>query len=413
VAEPMAQLAAVAGRIAGGDLDQRIGLKRHDEIGRAAAAFDAMADQLQATISRSDAILRTAAEGIFGLDRAGRAVFVNPAAARLTGFRPDQLVGQSVHALVHHSHADGTPYPEEECPVYRGLRAGTVVQVADEVFWRQDGSSFFVEYTSAPVAEAGDVVGSVVTFRDVSDRRAADQALEQRTQELMRSNAELEQFAYVASHDLQEPLRAIVSYLQLIERRYRGSLDERADRYIGYAVEGGRRMQALINELLTYSRVGRRGAEFGPTDCETILERAVANLRSAIAESGAEITRDPLPTVQADPTQLLQLFQNLIGNAIKFRGEAPPRVHVAAERKDGEWEFAVRDNGIGIAPEYHDRIFVIFQRLHGRDEYPGTGIGLAICKKIVERHGGRIWVESAPGQGTTFRFTIPDTGGTA
>ncbi len=413
VAEPLAQLATVAGRIAAGDLGQRIGLKRRDEIGQAAAAFDAMADQLQVTIGRSDAILRTAAEGIFGLDRDDRVLFVNPAAVRLTGYRRDELLGQRLHELVHHTRADGTPYPQEECPIYHSLQNRTVVQVADEVFWRRDGSSFFVEYTSAPAPEADSAVGSVVTFRDVSDRRQAEQALEQRTQELVRSNAELEQFAYVASHDLQEPLRAIVSYLQLIERRYKGSLDERADRYIGHAVDGARRMQVLINELLTYSRVGRRGEAFAPTDCEAVLERALANLRATIAESEAVVTHDPLPTVEGDPTQLVQLFQNLIGNAIKFRGTEPPRVHIGAERHDGEWRFTVRDNGIGIAPEYHERVFVIFQRLHGRDEYAGTGIGLAICKKIVERHGGRIGIESAPGEGTTFWFTIPDAGGSS
>jgi PAS domain S-box-containing protein len=412
VAEPMAQFAAVAGHIAGGDLDQRIRLPRRDEIGRAAAAFDAMADQLQGTIGRNDAILRTAAEGIFGLDREGRAIFANPAAARLTGYRREELLGEPVHERVHHTRADGTPYPDDECPIQRGLGDGTVAQVTDEVFWRKDGSSFFVEYTSAPVVEADEVIGGVVTFRDVTDRRRAEQALDERTRELLRSNAELEQFAYVASHDLQEPLRAIVSYLQLIERRYKGHLDERADRYIGHAVAGTRRMQVLINELLTYSRVGRRGGAFAPVDGEAIFEQAIANLRTAIAQSEARVTHDPLPTVQGDPTQLLQLFQNLIGNAIKFRAEAPPRVHVAAEHNDGAWQFAVRDNGIGIAPEYHDRVFVIFQRLHGRDEYPGTGIGLAICKKIVERHGGRIWIESRPGEGTTFRFTIPDAGGT-
>jgi PAS domain S-box-containing protein len=371
-----------------------------------------MADQLQATIGRNDAILRTAAEGIIGLNQDDRVIFVNPAARRLTGFRDDELLGQRLHALVHHSRPDGSPYPQEECPIYRSIQSGMMGQVANEVFWRKDGTSFFVEDTSAPAVEGNDVVGSVVTFRDVTDRRHADQALEERTQELLRSNAELEQFAYVASHDLQEPLRAIVSYLQLIERRYKGNLDERADRYIGHAVDGARRMQVLINELLTYSRVGRRGGAFVPVDCEVIFEQAVANLRSAIADSEAQVTRGPLPTVDGDPTQLLQLFQNLIGNAIKFRAEAPPHVEITAERNAGEWQFAVRDNGIGIAPDYHDRVFVIFQRLHGRDEYPGTGIGLAICKKIVERHGGRIWIESEPGAGTTFRFTIPEAGGT-
>jgi light-regulated signal transduction histidine kinase (bacteriophytochrome) len=205
----------------------------------------------------------------------------------------------------------------------------------------------------------------------------------------------------------------VVSYLQLLERRYRSLLDDRAVKYIDYAVDGARRMQTLINDLLVYSRAGRRTEERQPVDLEAILERVLKSLDVAITESGATITHDPLPTVEADPVGLGQLFQNLIGNALKFRGDEPPRIHVAAARQDGAWLFSVRDNGIGIAPEYQERIFILFQRLHGRDEYAGTGIGLAICKKIVERHGGRLWVESAAGEGTRFLFTIPDSGGTS
>jgi PAS domain S-box-containing protein len=246
------------------------------------------------------------------------------------------------------------------------------------------------------------------------ERIRAEQALAQRAAELARSNAELEQFAYVASHDLQEPLRAVVSYVQLLEKRYRGQLDERADRSIGHAVDGARRMQTLISDLLAFSRVERRGAPFGPTDTEAVLGAVLENLRPAIEESGAVVTHDPLPPLVADRTQLVQLFQNLIGNAIKFRADAPPRVHLSAEpdQETGGWRFAVRDHGIGISPEYHDRIFLIFQRLHGRNEYPGTGIGLAVCKRIVERHGGRIWLESSgDNAGSTFYFTIPNQDG--
>jgi light-regulated signal transduction histidine kinase (bacteriophytochrome) len=213
----------------------------------------------------------------------------------------------------------------------------------------------------------------------------------------------LEQFAYVASHDLQEPLRMVASYLGLLERRYRGRLDEKADKFIHYAVDGAARMQALIEDLLTYSRVGRQGKPFEPTDCDAVVAAVVADLGS----QGAAVSCAGLPTVLADRGQLTQLFQNLIGNALKFCNGAPPRVEVRAERRGGEWLFAVRDNGIGIAPEHRERIFVIFQRLHTRAQYPGTGIGLAICKKVVERHGGRIWVESEPGQGSTFFFTLP------
>lgn len=242
-----------------------------------------------------------------------------------------------------------------------------------------------------------------------------EQKVEERTEELTRlthSNADLAQFAYIASHDLQEPLRMITSYLQLIEQRYKDKLDADGTEFISYAVDGANRMQTMINDLLTFSRVGTRGKPFEPTDCEVILDQTLANLQIAIEKSQAIITHDPLPTVIADDTQMVQLFQNLIGNAIKFRSQEPPQVHISAQAKGEEWVFSVRDNGIGIDLQYAERIFVIFQRLHSREEYPGTGIGLAVCKSVIERHGGKIWVESQPRKGSTFYFTIPKRGGT-
>ncbi|MBM3315974.1 hypothetical protein FJY71_09120, partial [candidate division WOR-3 bacterium] len=242
---------------------------------------------------------------------------------------------------------------------------------------------------------------------EVAERKRAMDALEKKEVELKRSNAELEQFAYVASHDLQEPLRMVGSYTQLLSRRYQGKLDKDADEFIGFAVDGVTRMQRLINDLLQFSRVGTRGREPQPVESAAVLDRALLNLKLALEDKGAEVTRGPLPRVMADDRQLEQLFQNLVGNAVKFQREGTPKVHVRAERSNGGWMFSVRDNGIGIDRQYADRIFQVFQRLHTRDEFPGTGIGLAVCKKIVERHGGRIWVESEPGSGADFRFTLP------
>jgi len=244
---------------------------------------------------------------------------------------------------------------------------------------------------------------------EMAERMRAEEALRERSEDLERSNKELEQFAYVASHDLQEPLRMVSSYTQLLERRYKDQLDADAHDFIHFAVDGTARMQRLINDLLTYSRVSTRGKPFERTYCEVAIDQALDNLRLTIEDSGAVITRDPLPTVMADDAQLTQLFQNLLGNALKFHGDQPPRIHVGVERGDSEWLVSVRDNGIGIDPQYYERIFVIFQRLHNKEKYPGTGIGLAICKRIVERHGGRIWVESEPGEGSTFYFTLPES----
>jgi PAS domain S-box-containing protein len=251
------------------------------------------------------------------------------------------------------------------------------------------------------------IAGAIANVRLFTERKHAEEALKEKTEELARSNRDLEQFAYVASHDLQEPLRMVTSYVQLLAKRYKGKLDSDADEFIGFAEDGAIRMCKLINDLLTYSLVGTRGKELEPTDCKTVLDQSLNNLKVAIEENGAVVTHDPLPTVMADRPQLGQLFQNLIGNAIKFRSNEPPRVHVSASRNGNGWIFSVRDNGIGITAEYSKSIFIIFQRLHSRQEYAGTGIGLAICKKIVERHGGHIWVESEVGKGATFYFTLP------
>ena len=247
----------------------------------------------------------------------------------------------------------------------------------------------------------------LLALEDISERKTIERALQLHMKELERSNADLEQFAYVASHDLQEPLRMIASFTQLLAKRYKGKLDSDADEFIAYIVDGSTRMHRLINDLLAYARLSSRAAEFVPTDCEAVFADAVSNLGSAMEENGATVTHDPLPTVMADKDQLSRLFQNLLSNAIKFRAADPPVVHVSARRSGNEWLFSVRDNGIGIDPEQFERVFLVFQRLHGKSEYSGTGVGLAICRKIVERHGGKIWIESHAGKGSTFYFTLP------
>jgi len=253
----------------------------------------------------------------------------------------------------------------------------------------------------------GHIIGAIETFEDITDRKNAEDSLHERSEALERSNQELEKFAYVASHDLQEPLRMVSSYMQLLSRRYEGKIDADADEFISFAVDGAKRMQILINDLLAYSRIGTRGREFEPVPCEEVLGLALVNLLTVIEETESVVTHDELPTVMADKTQLVQLFQNLISNAIKFRSDKQPRVHVSAKHKENEWIFSIKDNGIGIDPRYEDRIFEVFQRLHGRGQYSGTGIGLAICKKIVERHGGLIRLQSEEGEGATFYFSLP------
>jgi light-regulated signal transduction histidine kinase (bacteriophytochrome) len=289
----------------------------------------------------------------------------------------------------------------------------------------QDGRSCLRDFIPISLNETS--FGRLWIHTDISERKQMESTLAQAKAELERHNLELEQrvfertaslrqaltemeqFAYVASHDLQEPLRTVTSFSQLLARRYQGRLDSDADEFITFMVEAATRMQTLINDLLALSRIGTRGQPFAPIACDEILQVTQKNLDVAMAESGAAITHDPLPTLVADRTQLTQLFQNLFSNAIKFRRpKTAPCIHVSAAREDGGWRLSVRDNGIGIDPRYFERIFIVFQRLHNRDEYPGTGIGLAICKKIVERHGGRLWVESEPGIGATFCFTIPD-----
>ncbi|MGC9964123.1 MAG: PAS domain S-box protein [Syntrophobacteraceae bacterium] len=354
---------------------------------------------------RYRSLVETMNDGLLVRDENDTITYVNERLCRIWGYSPDEVIG---HQLRDFLDEENLIILEDQLARRRGG-----ADAPYEITWRdKDGRKVFTIMSPKPVFGAdGQFKGSFVVITDITNRKQAEEALARQAAELARSNAELEQFAYVASHDMQEPLRMIASYVQLLARRYKGSLDGDADEFIGYAVDGAKRMQQMINDLLAYSRVGRRAEDFKPVECETALDWALMNLATSIAESSSVITHEPLPTVVACGGLLGQLFQNLIGNAIRFRAGDPPRIHVSAERKGSEWLFSVRDNGIGFDMQYTDRIFMIFQRLHGKGKYSGTGIGLAICKKIVERHGGRIWAESKPGKGTIFYFTIPAEGG--
>jgi PAS domain S-box-containing protein len=357
--------------------------------------------------ARLRAIVETAVDGIVTIDAQGLIDSFNPAAERLFGYEPDEVIGQNVSVLMP------APYHEEHdgylCHYLRTGEKKIIGSGREVVGRRNDGSTFPLELAVSEMRVGGRRMFTGIV-RDISERKRAQLLLERHAEELARSNAELEQFAHVASHDLQEPLRMVASYLELLGERYKGQLDDKADTYIGYAVDGAARMKVLIRDLLLFSRVGTKGRPLEPMESRAALDEAISNLGLAIREKAAAVTHGPLPPILGDPTQLPQLFQNLIGNALKFCEAGPPQVHVTADRDGGQWVFAVRDNGIGIAPQHSQRIFQIFQRLHGRKEYPGTGMGLAICKKVVERHGGRIWVVSQPGEGSTFCFTLPARG---
>ena len=369
---------------------------------------DAVHEPVNANPSLDPAILRllmdTIPDRIYFKDLQSRFVRNNAAHARSFGATPEQCIGKSDFDFFSREHAERALADEQQI-----IRSGQPVIGKVERLTMRDGKQGWGSTTKLPWRdETGRIIGTFGLTRDITARKEAEEKLVEERNLLARSNAELEQFAYVASHDLQEPLRAVASCVQLLKKRYEGKLDARAEEFITHAVDGTKRMQALITDLLAYSRVGTHIHPFEPTDCETVLADALANLSMAIQESGAVVQHDPLPTLLADASQLGQVFQNLIGNALKFRAARSPEIRITARREAGAWLFAVSDNGIGIESQYFERIFRVFQRLHTRTRYPGTGIGLAICKKIVERHGGRIWIESQPDQGSTFYFTVQE-----
>jgi PAS domain S-box-containing protein len=349
-------------------------------------------------------LLEAAPDAMVVVNPGGEIVLLNVQAEKQFGYSRDELVGQKVKNIIPEGFAerlvaDALRSAEDAL----AQQIGTGIEL---IARRKNGSDFPIELMLSPLESAEGILVTAA-IRDISVRKKAEENLLDKVGELNRSNEELGQFAYIASHDLQEPLRMVASYTQLLSRRYKGKLDADADEFIAFAVDGASRMQRLIQDLLTYSRVGTKGLELLRVSSEGALQQALINLRSAIDESGALVTHDPLPAVLADEMQLIQLFQNLVGNAIKYQNTGIPRVHISAARNSAmKWIFSVKDNGLGIDPQYFEKIFGMFQRLHKREEFAGTGIGLAICKKIVERHGGSISVESQPGQGSTFQFAL-------
>ena len=361
-------------------------------------------EALRAASSYSRNLIEVSLDPLVTISAEGKITDVNTATEKITGMGREMLIGSDFSSYFTEPENARAGYQQvltrgyvTDYPLSIRHQAGTITDLLYNAVLYQN--------------EDGSTAGVFAAARDITERKRAEEALKKTMADLERSNKELEQFAYVASHDLQEPLRMVASFTQLLAKRYRDKLDADANEFINYAVDGANRMQKMVNDLLSYSRVGHRGKSFEPTDCTGILNQALTDLNVAIDENEAVITHDALPVMMGDESQLVQLFQNLIGNGIKFRSKEAPRIHISAQESGNEWIFTVQDNGIGIDPQYNERIFMIFQRLHGREEYPGTGIGLAICKKIVECHGGRVWVDSQPGNGSTFYFTIPKTGG--
>ena len=391
-------------RLANVELDLRV-QERTEALAKANAALESEVVDRKRAEEQFRLTVESAPNAMVMVDAKGRIVLLNAQTEKVFGYRREELQGQAVEILIPERFR--SQHPADRAGFFADPHARPMGIGRDLYGLHKNGTEFPVEIGLNPIQTEGGVrvLSSII---DITERKRAERDLARRAVELARSNAELEQFAYVSSHDLQEPLRMVASFVQLLERKYKGKLDPDADGYIHYIVDGAKRMQGMIKDLLSLARVGSPVVDDSRlVDCQEVLDTVLLNLQRAIEESGARITSDDLPTVRGDATQITLLLQNLVGNSLKFRGPEAPCVKISARPEDGQWLFSIHDNGIGIEPQFQARIFQIFQRVHDRDNYPGSGIGLAIAKKIVERHGGRIWVESEKDKGAIFRFTLP------
>ncbi|MGE5682926.1 MAG: ATP-binding protein [Bacillota bacterium] len=357
--------------------------------------FTRISEELKKSEERFRTLASASFEGI-AITENGIIKEANEQFAKMHGYELPEVIGMHVNQFQH---------PDQKDFLVDLMKSGDEY-IGEFRNIRKDGTEIILETHGRSIELFGKKF-RITTLRDITESKIAELKLKNTLADLERSNKELEQFAYVASHDLQEPLRMVSNFARLISKEYYGRLDDKADHYIEFMIDGTKRMQNLISDLLMYARVTTKAQPLVPTDMNQIMEYISADLKMSIDEKKAYISCEKLPNVNADPVQVRQLLQNLVSNAIKFRGNEDPEVYIKAEKLPDEWLFSIRDNGIGIKPEFHERVFVIFQRLHEREKYSGTGIGLAICKKIVERHGGRIWVESEEGKGSTFYFTLP------